>query len=413
MATAFGTLDTGSTQGAALYAAGCRRAMQEWKWRDYEPTEGSFPIGATQLNKYNSLRNAGLDVVLSMGLHYKPNWIATNADTPNFVNQLGTVSTAPNVIFSADVRSKVVDYLTRIHQDFASVGGLNAFSQIRISTGANSYGELMYPQEGGYSYWAFDNAALTGQGLAAGQTVNPYPNWTPGTADASVDKAAWADWYITSMTNTAKFLMDTMNGLGFTGTYALLMPGSGVRPSAYTSAIAANLPAGNLLGTGAVWELVVKKLSVLPYVSRIGIHCSSVGDNSGGNDFTLPSDYPTYVNNPTSTALNSWSAARWMTFLANVYGMQMGGENTGYPGSESFNLYYKNTSRAGIMNKSLQQVKNGNWKWFDWAHSAYLFNNVQYLSNYKTLIAEVNGLSNSTNKYYHLAANNQWKRVGE
>lgn len=416
MATSFGTLDTFMSHANPLYAAGCRRAMQEWKWREYETSEGTFPISATQVNKCSTLKAAGLDVVLSMGLHYSPSWIKTNADIPTYVNQAGTVSNAVNIIFSADVRAKVDDYLARIAQDFSSLGGLNAFSQIRITSGANSYGELMYPQEGGYSYWAFDSAALTGNGLAAGQTPNPYPSWTPGTAPTGqVNPAVWADWYVTSLANSAKYLMDKMNSLGFTGTYALLMPGSGLRPSAYTSAVNNNCPVGNLLGAGVAWQMIVQKLSTLPYKDRIGIHCSSTGDRSGNNDFTLPTDITTYGSNVANTAMNGWSAARWMTFLSNVYGLQMGGENTGYTGgaSDSFKAYYTDTTREGIMNKSMLQVKNGAWDWFDWAHSSRLFDNTQYLANYQNYIREVNQATGPVRKIYHLSSSNVWKRAGE
>jgi hypothetical protein len=49
----------------------------------------------------------------------------------------------------------------------------------------------------GGTYWAFDRAALTGAGLAAGMSPNPYPAWKPGApglTPAQIDR--WVNWYI-------------------------------------------------------------------------------------------------------------------------------------------------------------------------------------------------------------------------
>jgi hypothetical protein len=414
MATKFGTLNTVSTNAGQEQTAGCQRSMMEIKWNSYETSSGVYSSSyiSTQKGILTQLQATGNDLVLSLGIHYAPSWVS-GLTVGNYTNQAGLVSSAANIIFSADVRAHVNAYLAQVNSDL----GLNSFKQIRITSGGNSFGELLYPQEGsGYSYWAFDNAVLTGSGLASGQTTNPFPSWTPGTSTITQAQVlTWATWYVQSLANCAQYLMDELNTLGFTGTYALLMPGSGVRPSSLTlsgSVITGNCPVGNLFGAGPAWQWIATMLSSLSYINRVGFHCSSVGDGSGNDDYTLPSDITTYGSTPTSAAMNNWSASRWITFLSNVYGYLMGGENTGYPGSAAFNAHYSDTSDAGIMNKAVAQAKNGNWLWYDWAHSAHLYDGVQYLANYSNYIRSVDSPA-SPQTYYHLNNSGVWKRLGE
>src|SRR6266481_3395128 len=73
---------------------------------------------------------------------------------------------------------------------------------------------------------------LTGRGLAAGMTRNPYPTWRPGQpglTQAQIDR--WVTWYVGGLDNVTNWQMQTLTRLGFTGYYQMVTPGSGTRPS--------------------------------------------------------------------------------------------------------------------------------------------------------------------------------------
>ena len=92
------------------------------------------------------------------------------------------------------------------------------------------------------TYWAFDNAALTGNGLPAGMTRNPYPNWQPGTGGLTQAQiSTWVNWYIGGLDNVTNWQMQTLSGLGFTGYYETVTPGSGTRPDYLAQAEQQNL----------------------------------------------------------------------------------------------------------------------------------------------------------------------------
>ena len=178
---------------------------------------------------------------------------------------------------------------------------------------------MLYPA--GAAYWAFDNAALTGNGLAAGMTPNPDPNWTPGNpglSQAQID--AWVNWYVGGLDNVTNWQMQTLNGLGFNGYYETVTPGSGTRPDGLAMEERFNLPDDGTTGMGAVWD---RYYAMLPDKTNVIAYISSVADNSGGNDGCQPSDatrlpqlarHGLLVRDPLDRAIANqngcWSAAR-------------------------------------------------------------------------------------------------------
>ena len=126
-------------------------------------------------------------------------------------------------MFSQAVRSAAASYLSLV----AAAIPLSNFWAIRLTSGGD--GEMLYP--GGGTYWAFDQAALTGNGLAAGMTPNPDPSWKPGTAGLTQAQiSTWVNWYIGGLDNVTNWQMQTLSKLGFTGYYETVTPGSGTRP---------------------------------------------------------------------------------------------------------------------------------------------------------------------------------------
>src|SRR6202042_431903 len=108
---------------------------------------------------------------LGLGLEDPPSWVFSLPDA-TYVNQFGGQSNEANFVFSAAVRQAAAGYLDQIAADIP----LSNFWAIRLTSGGDE--EMLYPPGG--TYWAFGNSALTGAGLPATMTPNPFPNWRPG-----------------------------------------------------------------------------------------------------------------------------------------------------------------------------------------------------------------------------------------
>ena len=197
-----------------------------------------------------------------------------------YVDQTGAHSSEANFVFSAAVRQAAAAYLKQVAADIP----LSNFYAIRLTSGGD--GEMLYP--GGGTYWAFDKAALTGTGLAAGMTRNPDPSWKPGTAGLSQAQiAAWVNWYVGGLDKVTNWQMQTLSGLGFNGYYETVTPGSGTRPDGLTQTEQQNLSNDGTTGVGAVWNLYY---AMLPTKTNVIAYISSVADKSGGNDDCQSSD---------------------------------------------------------------------------------------------------------------------------
>jgi F5/8 type C domain len=374
--TLFGTLDTQPTTVAAeAGSSDVSMAMFEYNWASFEPSPGVFSSSylATMKSELAAYQAAGMKVTLGLGLQNPPAWVLGLADG-TYVDQTGAHSTEANFVFSAAVRQAAAAYLKQV----AAYIPLSNFYAIRLTSGGN--GEMLYP--GGGTYWAFDNAALTGNGLAAGMTPNPDPKWTPGTSGLSQAQiAAWVNWYVGGLDNVTNWQMQTLNGLGFTGYYETVTPGSGTRPDGLTQTEQQNLSNDGTTGVGAVWNLYY---AMLPTKTNVIAYISSVADNSGGNDDCQSSDATTAL---TSASMDSWSATRWISAVAHHYGLALGGENPGYGIPASIDSFYTNTSSNGMMADAIAQSQSCGFQVFYWAHDIHLWDGTLPFSLYASSIA--------------------------
>jgi F5/8 type C domain len=239
---------------------------------------------------------------------------------------------------------------------------------------------MLYP--GGGAYWAFDQAALTGTGLASGMTRNPDPSWKPGTAGLTQAQiSTWVNWYIGGLDNVTSWQMQTLSGLGFTGYYETVTPGSGTRPDGLTQTEQQNLSNDGTTGVGAVWNLYYAQLS---NKTNVIAYISSVADQSGGNDSCQASDASLAL---TSTTMDSWSATRWISRIAVANNLPVGGENPGYGLPASLNSFYTNTSSTGMMASAIRMAVSCNFKLFYWAHDIHLWDGTLPFSLYTSSIA--------------------------
>lgn len=283
-------------------AAGASIRSLELGWDQYEPTQGNFAGAyiATQQAKLAAMVAAGASVVLDLGLQYPPAWAA--AIRPMVDQAAHTVSVA-NTIWSATARTAAASYIARV---FADLGA--TFYAVRLGSGVQV--ETLYPGNSGgtKSYWAYD---------ADAQAACPVPGWKPGDASPNGEATTFWAWYVGQLVATANYLQSKVR-LAYSGTIHQLMPGQGVRPEQVAQLISSNLTDVTVLASerGAAWDTVVAGITNR---ANVVVYCSSLADGSGANE--------------ASTDKRQWSAAHWIAYNADLYGMSKAGEN---PGSSSY-----------------------------------------------------------------------------
>jgi len=372
-----GTLGTQAATAADESSHGVKVAMMELNWARYEPQPGQFDTGyerslQAQLQSYQL---AGMRVTLGLGLHYTPAWLASLPNS-HFVDEHGTVSSEIDFTFNSLIRQQADELLARAD----SALGFHNFWAVRITSGGSS--ELVYPSGG--SYWAFGRNPQNGPQYPAGLTPNPFPGWRPGTAGLSAAQMnQWLQWYLGALANTADWQMTTVRSLGFSGYFQVLTPGVGVLPAGVTRAVSAGLPDG-LLGVGADWQDVYRQL---PHKKNVVAYVSSMADGSGGDGGCAAGDDTVALTSP---ATASWSAARWISRIADAYGLLKAGENPGYSnGNRSF---YINASATGMMARTIAQAKSCHFQGVYWAHDDQLWDGTVAASRLYALTTPAAGL---------------------
>lgn len=366
----FGTLLSDDKNATQLYAAGVRVVHLELGWDAYEPREGAFnaAYATAAAQKLKVFRDAGLQVVLGVGLQYPPAWIYTYPNS-RYVDQVGHTAGAVNLTFNQALRQRAAAYIARVHQDL----GLNNFVAVRIGSGGLI--EAMYPSEneggGTNSYWAFDVNAQGGTGRPASIAANPYPGWQPGQTSYQgqpftvAQVQIWYDWYLGAMVDGINWQLGVYQQLGYTGDRQVLLPGLGSRPDEYGSAIAHYLNGTGdtmqTMGRAAVWNKVIAGLTNR---QKVVIYISSLADGSGGNNVCSSADMAVREDDP---QVDTWSAARWISYNANRYGLQKNGEN---PGSVDTKAYGLSMLQAAVL-----QMRACGLQGMMWAHEANLYDN--------------------------------------
>jgi hypothetical protein len=374
----FGTLDTQPGTAGTEARAGVTMAMLELNWGEFEPRPGAVDSGyvTAMQSRLGAYRAAGMQVTLGLGLHYTPPWVFGLPDS-TYTDADGNTSGEANLVHSRAVREAAARYLSMV----AGCLPLTEFWAVRLTSGGNC--EMLYPDGG---YWAFGRAALTGAGLAPGMAPNPFPGWRPGRPGLSPAQIAqWVDWYVGGLADVTRWQMEQLSGLGFTGYYQTLTPGSGTRPGELAWLGHNGLPPDETTGVGAVWDRYYAMLRALPAdKARVMAYISSVADTSGGDDVTEPSDGAIPLTSP---ATDRWSATRWITRIAREHGLAVGGENPGYGIPASLNARYTDTSASGMMATALRQARAAGFEVFYWAHDVRLWDGTLPFTCYAGMIS--------------------------
>lgn len=374
----FGTLTSDPGRSADEAAAGVGVAMLELSWREYEPERGKWnqTYIRQQQERLRALLDSNRRVTLALGLHYTPGW-ALGLPGGRFVDERNTTSDDLNVVFSQPVRDQVATYLEHVAGDL----DLANFWSVRLTSGGSA--ELLYPD--GDGYWAFDENALGDGALPPTLRPNPLPDWRPGDTGASADElATWVDWYVGGLADVATWQMATLSDLGFRGSYEMLTPGTGVQPRQRREAIDNHLPRG-LLGVGAVWD---RFYAGLPRDRNIVAYISSMADTSGGDDSCTANDLQVAPGDP---AVENWSAARWISRVADQYGFPKRGENPGYNAPPALNGHYTDASDSGMMVAAVRQAQDCGLQGLYWAHDEQFWDGTVDFTRFADLAREVNG----------------------
>ena len=358
--TTFGVLSASCRPDrvAAERRAGLTIAVMELGWDRYEPAPGQFDQAYVNgvRRQIATCTQVGLQVVLSPGLQYPPGWVH-QLPSGDYRDQAGATPSgrAVNLVFSQAVRNAAASYLRHIDRDL----GLRSFRAVRVGT--SSAGELGYPgpHEGTgpypHNYWAFDAAAQTGAGLAAGLRPSPVPGWTPGSPTwqgrpvTTAEATRWFRWYDRALVNAITWQLGLLRQLGYTGEVHLPLAGRGVLPPDLRTALDTRLngsgdPDGSL-------ERGLDYLDQLPLIARAAAplpgHSAAAGtvvvDITGVDDATAvlaraerprqdtcqPSDVDTIRT--ASLQFSRWPSLRWTSAVARRVGLPVLGENPGPP----------------------------------------------------------------------------------
>lgn len=349
--------------------------MYEINWGALQPngagTALDVTLATTIANNIKSWQAMGAKVTLGLGLHFQPSWLfSTYGNAVRFKNADGqwTDGDGGNAVFSQQMRVLYRDFFTKLNA-YIPFGSLYA---IRITSGGRL--ELLYPQDTS-DYWCFDDAAMTGTGLAEGQVVNPAPLVVPSSnARPVAERRAFAYWYVDSLANVANWQMDELDKLGFTGYFHIMMPGVGSRPSQTESDITSTLPRSAVLAQGVAWWRIAQKLrmSAQRPARRIVLWCSDLAKSStNANNIPQRSDRRVAID-PSVTTLNAWDSARYIKRLADEHGYNWGGE---CPGRAYVSSTADYDSPTGLQERARQIVLNNAGRAIDYqvAHAQALF----------------------------------------
>jgi hypothetical protein len=114
-----------------------------------------------------------------------------------------------------------------------------------------------------------------------------------------------------------------------------------------------NLNDQSSTGVGAVWD---RYYAMLPNKNKVIAYISLVADQSGGNDLCQASDTSVSL---TSATMDSWSATRWITRIAN---------------------------QNGMMATALAQARSCGFTVFYWAHDVHLWDGTIPFTTYASCI---------------------------
>ncbi len=379
-------------------------------WQDYEIADGVYNENVLNIatNNIKIFLQAGQKVDVQLAIHYAPSWVMQLPDA-YYVNQYGVTTpnidgyNDPNYTFNEKIREKVKDFELHTLREIQVKIGLQNIWDFRIDAGYGGEANYNFSNDGqGHtnSYWAYDvNAQGIGDNLPAGVSPTPFPWWKPGQRTYNGQPFTvsqvqeWYNWYFNSRMNFYNWQVLLYRNTGYTHYLTFQTPGFGTRPDEYTKNIDNYLDGSgdpnHTMSRAAVWQnfypAIINKTKIIAYIS-------SIADGSGVpvNNLCQPDDVS--VNFDTDPIVDTWSAVRFVSYIADKYGFIKGGENPGY-GGEGTNTDYGIT----MLNNAGKQMASCGLIGMFWAHDEQLYAttnvpqaNMITLADYAKVIAQYN-----------------------
>lgn len=310
-------------------AAGVDLVTLELGWDAYQPTATTINHSyiAQRVAEAQSYADAGLEVVLDLGLQYPPDWAWGLPGSTRFADQYGQewhggIGTDPlDAVWNSSARLAQSNYVELVAQDF---GGLVD----RVRVGGLLSGEIRLPPansgEHVDSLWAFSPGALA---------ASPDPTWRPGTGTVAQARE-WLEFYMSSVSEYAVWLTESVNSAFPVAPIDVLLPGWGLRPGdldrvaadrVSTSSVAST---GDDLAGGLDWARQIRALDGL------SINITAV---------TTWLDAPSYGVAPRDLA-----PVEYLATLTRPRGIPLSGENTGGSGLAALERVREQANRHGL-----------------------------------------------------------------
>jgi hypothetical protein len=395
---AFGVLGASceASRVAAERQAGIATVELPVAWDKFEPQSDTYsPSYIDQLRaKIDVCHQAGLEIVLSPGLQYPPDWVRSLPGG----TYLGQTGHAPkhgeiDVVFSQAVRQAVASYYQHLGTDI----GFGSIAAIRLGT--DSTGEFGYPGPnaagGSHEFWAFSPAAQNGTGLATGLAPSPMPGWVPGQTQFNghpvtvADASKWFDWYTNSLVNAVTFQLDQLRGLGFGGRFELPIAGRGVLPQDLHSALQGRLD-GRADPDGAIerglnypaqftrFAQLDAQLRAKNRLQRIEIDFTGLDDDTAVQARTrTPPQDRCHAGDTTNLlarpGTDTWSAQRWTIANAQRVNLAVIGENPGPPDAPNTGGSRRSDTSAQQLTHAVSYARGCGLNRFLWAFEDELF----------------------------------------
>jgi hypothetical protein len=317
-------------QASSYAAAGVDLVTLELGWDAYQPTATTTNASyvAQRVAEARAYENAGLRVVLDLGIQYPPAWAWSLSGETRFTNQYGEQwhggigTDALDAVWNAAARDAESRYVSLVARDFAGVVD-------RVRVGGLLSGEVRLPPAHSTgrtdSLWAFGPAALA---------ASPDPTWRPGTGTVAQARQ-WLDFYTSSVSGYAVWLTKTVGSAFPARPIDVLMPGWGLRPGdldrvadarVSTSAVEST---GDDLAGGIDWPLQISALDGL------GLDVTAV---------TTWLDAPSYGTSPHDLA-----PVEYLASLTRPLAMPLSGENTGGGGQAALARVRDQAGRLGLL----------------------------------------------------------------
>ncbi|MEX5301178.1 beta-galactosidase [Kocuria sabuli] len=348
----FGVLgsDCAADRVGPLHRAGVELAQMDVRWDRLEPDPGRLDQSyADELaTSIDTCRDAGIKVILGLGLQYAPDWVSKLPDG-EYLDQAGNTHPGqlPNIVFSQDVRWAFERHAANV-LELAPQESIHA-----VRLGTSEAGELGYPGGGQgdliseTGFWAFNDAAKTGNGLPPGVDRAPLAGWVPGDSTwqgqpvTDDQVATWFRWYTGAVVDAVVWQADMLRDLGFTGKLHVPLAGRGVLPADLRRAIASGLD-GTADRDGSL-ERGLYYPDQLPALAQgIGTDDLLAGvtglddatavqarSERPATDACSPMDHQ--VDLVSQPDVERWPASRWTIANARRAGLQVIGENPGSP----------------------------------------------------------------------------------